>query len=115
MLGQSIKASVDEGYLSIAEPIEFPSEDGLTAYAFFYRPKNRDYAAPQGELPPLLVESHGGPTGMTYSELNLEIQNWTNRGKHVLSLNFCARTPRVRAHSPPPAPPQSPFSTYSPP
>ena len=97
-LRQSSKASVDAGYLSIAEPIEFPTEHGLTAYAFFYRPKNRDYAAPQGELPPLLVESHGGPTGMTYSELNLEIQYWTSRGIAVLDINYGGSTGYGRAY-----------------
>src|SRR5260370_4292174 len=92
VLRKSSKASVDAGYLSIAEPIEFPTEHGLTAYAFFYRPKNRDYAAPQGELPPLLVESHGGATRMTYRELNLEIQYCTSRGIAVFSVNYCGHT-----------------------
>ena len=27
--------------------IEFPTEDGLTAHAFFYPPQNRDFAAPR--------------------------------------------------------------------
>src|SRR5260370_9467852 len=98
VLRKSSKASVDAGYLSIAEPIEFPTEHGLTAYAFFYRPKNRDYAAPQGELPPLLVESHSGPTGMTYSELNLEIQYWTSRGKAVLDMNYGGSTRHGRGY-----------------
>jgi dipeptidyl aminopeptidase/acylaminoacyl peptidase len=98
VLRQSSKASVDAGYLSIAEPIEFPTEHGLTAYGFFYRPKNRDYAAPRGELPPLLVESHGGPTGMTYSELNLEIQYWTSRGIAVLDVNYGGSTGYGRAY-----------------
>ena len=34
---------VDPGYLSIPETIEFPTEGGLTAHAFFYRPQNRDF------------------------------------------------------------------------
>ena len=38
---------VDPGYLSIPETIEFPTEGGLTAHAFFYRPQNRDFAAPR--------------------------------------------------------------------
>src|SRR6266699_4062069 len=92
VLHQSSKARIEADYLSIAEPIEFPTENGLTAYALFYPPKNRDYTAPQGELPPLLVESHGGPTGMTYSELDLEIQYWTSRGIAVLDVNYVGST-----------------------
>jgi len=92
VLRRSSEARIDAGYLSIAEPIEFPTEHGLTAYAFFYPPKNRDYGAPPGELPPLLVESHGGPTGMTYSELALEIQYWTSRGIAILDVNYGGST-----------------------
>jgi dipeptidyl aminopeptidase/acylaminoacyl peptidase len=92
VLRRSSEARIDAGYLSIAKPIEFLTEHGLTAYAFFYPPKNRDYASPPGGLPPLLVESHGGPTAMTYSELALEIQYWTSRGIAVLDVNYGGST-----------------------
>ncbi|HJT58256.1 MAG TPA: S9 family peptidase [Ktedonobacteraceae bacterium] len=98
VLRRSSEAHIDAGYLSIAEPIEFPTEHGLTAYAFFYPPRNRDYTAPTGELPPLLVESHGGPTGMTYSELELEVQFWTSRGIAVLDVNYGGSTGYGRAY-----------------
>lgn len=98
VLRRSSEAEIDTAYLSIAEPIEFPTEQGLTAYAFFYPPKNRDYTAPPGELPPLLVESHGGPTGMTYSELDLEVQFWTSRGIAVLDVNYGGSTGYGRAY-----------------
>jgi dipeptidyl aminopeptidase/acylaminoacyl peptidase len=91
-LNESSKASIEADYLSIAEPIEFPTEDGLKAFAFFYPPKNRDYTSSPDELPPLVVESHGGPTGMTYSELDLAIQYWTSRGIAVLDVNYGGST-----------------------
>ena len=62
VLRHSTEFAVDEAYLSIAEPVEFPTAGGLTAYGYFYPPRNRDYAAPADELPPLIVTSHGGPT-----------------------------------------------------
>jgi dipeptidyl aminopeptidase/acylaminoacyl peptidase len=71
---------IDPGYLSVPEPVEFPTENGRTAYAFFYAPKNRGFVAPDGELPPLLVMSHGGPTAATSTALDLRIQYWTSRG-----------------------------------
>src|SRR5579875_500824 len=98
VLRRSADTNIDSGYLSIAEPIEFPTERGLTAYAFFYPPKNRDHIAPPGELPPLLVMSHGGPTGMAYSELDLEIQYWTSRGIAVLDVNYGGSTGYGRAY-----------------
>ena len=64
-LRSAAAAAVDPGYLSIPAAIEFPTEGGLTAHAYFYAPRNRDFTAPSGERPPLLVRSHGGPTGAT--------------------------------------------------
>ena len=81
-------AEVDDGYLSAPRSIEFPTERGLTAHAFFYPPKNRDYAAPEDEKPPLLAMSHGGPTGATSSTLNLSVQYWTSRGIAVVDVNY---------------------------
>ena len=49
-------------YLPLPQAIEFPTASGLTAHAFYYPPANRDFA-PLAERPPLLVLSHGGPTG----------------------------------------------------
>ena len=92
ILRRSGEIEIDTGYLSVPEPVEFPTENDLTAYAFFYAPKNREYAAPEGELPPLLVMSHGGPTAATSSSLDLEIQYWTSRGIAVLDVNYGGST-----------------------
>ena len=43
---RSTSTITDSAYLSAPETIEFPTEDGLTAYAFFYAPKNGDTVAP---------------------------------------------------------------------
>ncbi|MGC9394929.1 MAG: S9 family peptidase [Anaerolineae bacterium] len=79
---------IDPGYLSTPQPIEFPTTGGLTAYGIFYPPHNQDYAAPEGEKAPLLVLSHGGPTGATSSALKLGVQYWTSRGFAVLDVNY---------------------------
>ncbi len=88
----------DAGYLSIGQPIEFPTEGGLSAYGYFYPPRNRDYRAPDGELPPLLVLSHGGPTSNTSAALNLRIQYWTSRGVAVLDVDYGGSTGYGRAY-----------------
>ena len=54
-------AAVNPGYLSAPEAIEFPTDEGLTAHAFFYAPRNRNFTGPDSERPPLLVVGHGGP------------------------------------------------------
>lgn len=89
---QSLSLDLDPGYVSVAQPIEFPTEGGLTAHALYYPPKNRDFQGPADERPPLLVFSHGGPTGQTSSQLNLEIQYWTSRGIAVVDVNYGGST-----------------------
>lgn len=97
-LRRSNQIEVDSHYLSIPEPIEFPTENGQTAYGFFYPPTNRDHAAPEAELPPLLVKSHGGPTAATSSALSFKIQYWTSRGVAVLDVNYGGSTGYGRAY-----------------
>ena len=78
---------VAQEYLSTPEKIEFGTPDG-PAYAHHYPPRNPDHAAPAGELPPLLVLSHGGPTGSARTYLNLAIQFWTSRGLAVVDVDY---------------------------
>jgi dipeptidyl aminopeptidase/acylaminoacyl peptidase len=92
VLRRSSSVTIDPGYLSIPESIKFPTEHGLAAYAFFYPPQNRDYSAPSGERPPLLVMSHGGPTSAANNTLDLHIQFWTSRGIAVLDVNYGGST-----------------------
>ncbi len=82
----------EAAYLSEPRSITFPTGGGQSAYAYFYPPHNEDYAAPAGELPPLLVFSHGGPTGSASSVLNLSIQFWTSRGFAVVDVNYGGST-----------------------
>jgi dipeptidyl aminopeptidase/acylaminoacyl peptidase len=89
---------IDPGYVSIAEPIAFPTTGGQEAYGFFYPPTNRDFAAPEGERPPLLVFSHGGPTSANSNALSLNIQYWTSRGFAVLDVNYGGSTGYGRAY-----------------
>ena len=88
VLRRASDLSVDSGYLSRPEAVEFPTEHNLTAHAFYYPPANRDFVAPHNERPPLLVKVHGGPTGSTSPVLNLGIQFWTSRGFAVLDVNY---------------------------
>ncbi len=98
VLRRSTEIRIDDDYLSIAEPIEFPTEKNLTAHGFFYAPKNRDYAADDDERPPLLVMSHGGPTSAATMTLKLSIQYWTSRGIAVLDVNYGGSTGYGRAY-----------------
>lgn len=98
VLHRSSDIAIDAGYLSIPQAIEFPTEHGLTAHAFYYALQNRDYIAPPSEPPPLLVISHGGPTSSTWITLRLDIQYWTSRGIAVLDVNYGGSTGYGRAY-----------------
>ncbi len=98
VLRQSLDLSIREAYFSQPEAIEFPTENGLTAHAFYYPPHNPDFVAPAGEKPPLLVVGHGGPTSATQAILNLAYQYWTSRGFGVLDVNYGGSTGYGRSY-----------------
>jgi dipeptidyl aminopeptidase/acylaminoacyl peptidase len=98
VLRQSSSIEIDSEHLSMPRTIEFPTEGGLTAHAFFYPPKNRDFVAPLGEKPPLIVISHGGPTSAASSVLSLSIQYWTSRGFAVVDVNYGGSSGYGRAY-----------------
>lgn len=98
VLRRSNNLDIDAGYFSSARAIEFATTGGLTAHGFFYPPKNLDYRAPDGERPPLLVKSHGGPTSAAATALSLTIQYWTSRGIGVLDVNYGGSTGYGRAY-----------------
>ena len=84
--------NIDAQYFSVAQSIEFPTDEGLTAFGFYYPPKNPDFSGQAGKLPPLIVMSHGGPTSSTTTVLRYSIQYWTTRGFAVLDVNYGGST-----------------------
>jgi dipeptidyl aminopeptidase/acylaminoacyl peptidase len=86
------------GLISVPEHVTFPSHDGRQAFAFYYPPRNPDFAPPSGELPPLVVRSHGGPTGRASPALNLQAQFWTSRGFAVVDVDYAGSTGYGRAY-----------------
>ncbi|HSS34117.1 MAG TPA: prolyl oligopeptidase family serine peptidase [Solirubrobacterales bacterium] len=79
---------VDPAYVSVPRAIEFPTGDGEVAHGFFYPPASPDFDAPRGERPPLIVQSHGGPTSHATPALDREFVYWTSRGFGVVDVNY---------------------------
>lgn len=79
-------------FVSIAAEYTAPQKYGpLTdgeVYMFYFAPRNPDYQAEQGALPPLLTYVHGGPNGAVTPALSLDIQYWTTRGFAVCAVNY---------------------------
>ena len=92
VLRRSAEHVVDPTYISVPEAIEFPTEGDVTAHAFFYPPVNPEFTAPAGELPPLIVYVHGGPTSAVSNALDISDQFWTTRGFAYLVVNYGGST-----------------------
>ena len=88
VLREASEEPLDPAYAPTPRAIEFPTGDGETAHAFFYPPTNPGFEAPAGELPPLIVQSHGGPTSHTTPALDHEFAFWTSRGFGVVDVNY---------------------------
>ena len=84
--------------LSRPRAIDYPSLDGETVHAWYYPPHGDGIEGLDNETPPLLVKSHGGPTGASSSTLDLSIQYWTSRGFAVLDVNYRGSTGYGRAY-----------------
>jgi dipeptidyl aminopeptidase/acylaminoacyl peptidase len=107
---ETIRASSrapDPATVSVPQAVEFPTEDGLTAHAFFYGPgpdtaDRRTSVVPEepgpAEPPPLIVMSHGGPTGAASARFDAEIQFWTGHGFAVVDVNYGGSTGFGRAY-----------------
>ena len=75
--------SLDPKEISIGESFWFIGSNEEKVHAWYYPPLNKQIL-----LPPLLVKSHSGPTGMARCGLDLEVQFWTSRGWAVVDVNY---------------------------
>jgi len=119
VLRASRELAVDPAYLSMPEAITFPTlppdagavagaaaerpgsgagpdpdteRPEVEAHAFYYPPTNPDFQPPPGDLPPLIVQSHGGPTSAAVPVLDLRTQFWTSRGFGVVDVDYGGST-----------------------
>ncbi len=82
-----LKLELDAASVSVPRAIEFPTDDGDVAHAFYYPPASADFTGPADERPPLRVICHGGPTSHRSPALSFAVQFYTQRGIGVLDVN----------------------------
>jgi dipeptidyl aminopeptidase/acylaminoacyl peptidase len=95
-----VPSPVPEASISVPTSITFPtgppraatSAASPEAHTLFYAPCNAEHVGPEGELPPLVVRIHGGPTAAARSELSTSVQFWTTRGFAVADVNYRGST-----------------------
>jgi dipeptidyl aminopeptidase/acylaminoacyl peptidase len=85
---------------AVSQPsaFDFATAAQVTAHGLLYLPHLPGYRGYANQRPPLIVMSHGGPTGSTSTALNLTIQFWTSRGFAVLDVNYRGSTGYGRAY-----------------
>src|SRR4029078_10183961 len=78
--------------------IEFPTVGNRTAFGNYYAPTSQTFAAPDGELPPLIVTSHGGPTAAAFSGFATGLQLFTSLGYALLDVDYGGSTGYGKAY-----------------
>ena len=78
--------------ISLPTPMAWPTTAQATAHGFFYPPASASHTGPDDELPPLIVNVHGGPTAAARPGYDLGIQYWTSRGFAYLDVNYRGST-----------------------
>ncbi|MBL1142333.1 MAG: S9 family peptidase [Proteobacteria bacterium] len=80
--------NLDKKSISIGESVSFPVDKKNNVHAFFYHPQNEHFTGLDNEKPPLIVVSHGGPTGESHNGIKMVVQFFTSRGFAVLDVNY---------------------------
>ncbi len=91
-LRRATESQFDPADIAAPQSVAFPTTDGRIAFGLYYPPTNRSFVAPEGDLPPLVVTSHGGPTAAAYTGLTLSVQLFTSRGYAVLDVDYGGST-----------------------
>ncbi len=89
---ESTPNEIDAAHFSKPQAVSYTTFAEKDCHAFYYPPHNTTYEAPGSTKPPLIILSHGGPTGATSNTLDFSIQYWTNRGFAILDVNYRGST-----------------------
>lgn len=92
VLARSRAEAPDPEYVSLPEALTWQNSSEEEVHGVLYRPRNPQFTAPEGELPPLLVKVHGGPTSRAEAAYATATQFWTTRGFAVLDVNHGGST-----------------------
>lgn len=90
ILRSSTTDVIPREWISVAEAVTYRVGD-RDVHAFYYPPTNPEVEKMTAP-PPLIVVTHGGPTGATIDVLDPKLQFWTSRGFAVLDVNYSGST-----------------------
>lgn len=96
IISRSAPENIPGGYISDPIHIKWPAADGTITYALFYPPANPEYSS--RELPPLIINVHGGPTSARNYSFNEKAIFFNSRGYAYVELNYRGSTGYGRAY-----------------
>jgi dipeptidyl aminopeptidase/acylaminoacyl peptidase len=83
----------DPAYLPEARPVQLSAgHNGGVVHALVYAPASADFTGPDGELPPYIVQVHGGPTSHSVPVVSMEKAYFTSRGIGIIDVNYGGST-----------------------
>ena len=84
--------------ISQAQSLELRSRHGDSIHAHYYPPCHPACTLAEGETPPLIVLTHGGPTAQSHAGFDIKKQFWTSRGFALLDVNYSGSTGYGKAY-----------------
>ncbi|MBV9024314.1 MAG: S9 family peptidase [Streptomycetaceae bacterium] len=98
VIGARHADTVGSGFLPQPVARTFDGPGGREVHAAVHPPRNPEFTAPDGELPPYVIWVHGGPTSRAPYVLDLQIAYFTSRGIGVAQVNYGGSTGYGRAY-----------------
>lgn len=98
LIRRPVACPMSPGAIAHPQPFDFTTAGDRVAHGLLYLPQHPVCEPLAGELPPLLVICHGGPTGSASTAFNPSIQFWTSRGFAILDVNYRGSTGYGRAY-----------------
>ncbi len=86
------------GDVAAGEPFTLMGRTGRPVHGTLYRPVLAGTEGPPGDVPPLVVWCHGGPTSACQAGLDLSIQFFTTRGFAVACVDYAGSSGYGRAY-----------------
>jgi dipeptidyl aminopeptidase/acylaminoacyl peptidase len=101
ILSKSSSVTLPEDFVPIPQSITFPRIHGPgdgEAHGFLYLPRNPNFKAPEGTLPPLIVAAHGGPTFAEGTGFSMRDMALVTRGYALVQVNYVGSTGNGRRY-----------------
>lgn len=90
LIARSSPENIPPEYLSDPVAINWPAPDGTITHALFYPPANPNFTS--DELPPIILNVHGGPTSARHYSFNEDAVFFNSRGYAYAELNYRGST-----------------------